>query len=41
MTEVVGKTADTDMRDGWIRAIEEDRKEKPRLKTKADLTRQK
>ena len=40
MTEVVGKTADSDMRDGWIRAIEDDRKENPRLQTKADLTRQ-
>ena len=38
MTEVVNQTTDGDKRDGWIRAIERDRKEKPRLETRSDLT---
>ena len=39
MTDVVGKTTDEDKRNGWIRAIEKDQQEKPKLESRADLTR--
>ena len=39
MSEVVVMTTSAEKRDGMIRAIEKDRKEKPKLESRADLTK--